>query len=557
MQSMLPIQEVDASDASGAPELDAALKALQATRPLRDPRLIAAAKDLENGRVSEANAALSRIIDQRPRSPDALNLMAQVATREGRHEESALLLARCVEASPTIDLYHYYYALALERLEKLGTAVAETDVLLEHSPRNLVFRNLKASLSAKMGNHREAVSWYRGLAEDCPGSSYVWNRLGAALRDLGSRREECEAAFLKAAALVPTRGRIWWNLSNLNSFRFSDEQIARMEAALSEPPTSPKDRAELHFALGKAHDDRKNHQRAFAHYSKANAILRTGANYNPDSTSALVAQTEAAFAPDIFANRSGAPSRDPIFVVGLQRSGSTLVEQILASHSQIEALGELNCIPMLVAEEIRPKRGYPTGVEKLDAADLKAIGEKYLACAKPKRRTGKPFFVDKCPYNFWHVGLIRLILPNARIIDVRRHPMACCFANFSTNFSLGPPLSCKQTDIARFYVDYERMMAHFDRVQPGKIHRVIHEKLVDNPETEVRRMLDFLELPFEQTCLEYYRNERALDSLSSEQVRSPIFREGLDRWRNYEQWLGPMKAALEPVLRTWPDAPDL
>jgi tetratricopeptide (TPR) repeat protein len=562
MQSMLPSlgAQAEAADASsGTPEFDAAIEALQATRPLRDPRLIAAAKDLERGRVNEAKAALSKVMDQRARNPDAFNLMARIADCEGRHQEAELLLARCVQSSPSIDLYRYNYTLALEKLGKLDNAIAETELLLEHSPRNPVFRNLKASLLARTGNHCEAVSWYRGLAEDCPESSYIWNKLGAALRDLGGRQDECRTAFLKAAELAPACGRIWWNLSNLKLFRFSDEQITRMEAALSERAISPKDRAELHFALGKAYDDARDYQRAFEHYSKANALRRVGVSYDPDSTSAMIAQTEAAFTPEIFTKRFGAgcSSREPIFVVGMQRSGSTLIEQILASHSQVEGLGELNLILTLVAEEIRPKcaGGYPKGVERLDPADLRAIGEKYLEYTKQRRRTDKPFFVDKCPYNFWHVGLIRLILPNARIIDARRHPMACCFANFSTNFSFRPPLSYKQTDIGRFYVDYVRLMACFDRVQPGKIHRAIYEKLVDDLETEVRRMLAYLELPFEESCLEFYRNERSLDSLSSEQVRSPIFKEGVDRWRNYEQWLGPMKTALEPVLDAYPVSP--
>ncbi|MGH6879057.1 MAG: sulfotransferase, partial [Rhizomicrobium sp.] len=373
--------------------------------------------------------------------------------------------------------------------------------------------------------------------------------------------EECRAAFLKASELAPTRGRIWWNLSNLKSFRFGDAQLALMEAALSAPAVSVNDRAELHYALGKAHEERNNYQCAFEHYVKGNALRRSGASYDPDSTSALVAQTKKVFAAEIFAGRTGvnSTSREPIFVVGMQRSGSTLVEQILASHSQVEGLGELNFIQMLVDEEIRPKSAgfYPRGMDGLDASGLRVLGEKYLTLARGKRRTHKPFFIDKWPYNFWHVGLIRLVLPGAKIIDTRRHPMACCFANFSTNFSLGPPLSCRQTDIARFYVDYVRLMAHFDRVQPGKIHRVIYEKLVDDLENEVRRTLDYLDLNFEESCLEYYRNARALDSLSSEQVRSPIFRDRVDRWHNYEQWLGPMKAALGTVLDAWPDAPEL
>jgi hypothetical protein len=343
-------------------------------------------------------------------------------------------------------------------------------------------------------------------------------------------------------------------------FRFGNSEIERMRAALCGPAVSAKSRAQLHYALGKAYDDAQDYEKAFENYSRGNAIRRVSLNYNPDSTSSMVSQTEAVFTPELFRTRAdaGCPAPDPIFVLGMQRAGSTLVEQILASHSQIEGLGELNFVLKLVSEEVRPKTGpnYPSGMDRLEPSDLLAVGEKYMEYTKLKRRTDKPFFVDKCPYNFWHAGLIRLILPNAKIIDARRHPMACCFANFTTIFAFGPPLSYKQTEIGRFYADYVRVMAHFDRVQPGNIHRVIYERVVADLEKEVRAMLDHLGVPFEQSCLEYYKNDRAFDSMSNEQVRSPIFRGSVDRWRNYEQWLGPLKAALGPVLDAYPEVPE-
>jgi hypothetical protein len=242
----------------------------------------------------------------------------------------------------------------------------------------------------------------------------------------------------------------------------------------------------------------------------------------------------------------------------MQRAGSTLVEQILGSHSQVEPAGELNTVIQLVAENVLPKTKdlYPEGMERLEPADYKAIGERYLELAGKRRETDRRHFVDKCGYNFLHTGLLRLALPNAKIVDIRRHPLGCCYANFTVSFQYAPPLSYSQTDIARFYADYVRLMAHFDRVQPGKVLRVIYEELVEDLEGQVRRMLDFLELPFEPACLEYYKTERFFSSFSNEQVRRPIFREGLDRWKNYEPWLGQMKAALGPVLSAWPDVPD-
>lgn len=563
MYSMLPSLRAEAGSSgatSAGPEFDAAMRELLVTRKLHDPRVVAAANNLEAGRINEAKSALSRLLAQRPGSPDALNLMAEIVGREGQQAEAEHLLSRCVGAAPGASLYRYNYARALETLGKFDEALDQAEILVRSNPRNLIFRELKASLLKKIGNYTEAAASFRALAADYPESSYVWNGFGAALRDLGGHREEAIEAFLKAAACNPSRGRIWWNLANMSSFRFSDAHIAEMEKMLAGPPLSSENRADLHYALGKAYDGANDYRRAFENYARGNAIRRVGFDYNPDATSAMVAQTRAAFAPELFRSRAGVGcvSHEPIFIVGMQRAGSTLVEQILGCHSQIENLGELNFLVKVLTDEVRPKAGahYPLGLDKVEPEALRAAGEKYLSYVKLKRCTDKPFFVDKCPYNFWHVGLIRLILPNARIIDARRHPLACCFANFTMSFAFGPPLSYKQSEIARFYADYVRLMAHFDHVQPGKVYRVIYERLVADLETEVGRMLEYLGLPLERSCLEYYRNDRSFNSLSSEQVRSPISTEGVGRWRNYEAWLGPMKAALGPLVDAYPEIPD-
>jgi tetratricopeptide (TPR) repeat protein len=563
MYTMLPslLAAAGPDEFADRPEFDEAINALRDAWKLRDPPLIAAAHDIASGRVEEAKRALNKALAQQPENPDALNLKAEIEGSEGRDQEAEQLLARSVQSCPANEFNRYNYVLALERLQKLDVALSETEALLASSPGNLLFRHLKALLLKKTGNYAEAVPWYRALAVDYPESAYLWNALGEALRDLGGHSDECTAAFLEAATLAPLRGCVWWNLANLNSFRFSDAHIAQMEAALSKPTFSPNNTAELHYALGKAYDSLKEYRKAFQHYARGNAIRRVNVAYDPDSTSATFSRTEAVFTSEIFRRSAddGCPSREPIFVLGMQRSGSTLVEQILGAHSEVEALGELNFLITLVEREVKAKSGieYPGGVDKLTPDDLRALGEEYLALAKRKRCTEKPFFVDKCPYNFWYVGLIRLVFPNARIIDVRRHPMACCFANFTMNFTFGPPISYKQAEIGRFYADYVKLMAHFDRVQPGKIYRVIYERLIADLETEVRRMLEYLELPFELSCLEFYKNDRAFNSISSEQVRSPIFTQGVERWRNYEPWLGPLKAALGPVLDDYPEAPEM
>jgi hypothetical protein len=274
----------------------------------------------------------------------------------------------------------------------------------------------------------------------------------------------------------------------------------------------------------------------------------------------MVMRNRTVFTPDFFRSRdaAGCPSREPIFVLGLQRAGSTLVEQILGSHSAIEGAGELPLVLQLFADDVTPRTGpnYPNGMDRLQPSDLFALGEKYLALARGRTALARPFFADKCPLNVWHIGLIHMMLPHAKIIDVRRHPLACCYANFTMSFVHAPPVSYRLSDIGQLYADYVRLTAHFDRVLPVRIYRVFYERLVTDLEAEIRRMLDFLGLPFEQNCLEYYKNDRAFNSYSNEQVRSPIFIDGLERWRNYEPWLGPLKAALGPVLDSYPEVPD-
>jgi hypothetical protein len=358
----------------------------------------------------------------------------------------------------------------------------------------------------------------------------------------------------------PAAGSAWWALASMKTLRFTEEDVRIMEAQIANLAIGASERTDLYYALGNACDDVKEYGKSFQYYSRGNAIRRVGLDYNPASTTSRVDRARAVFTPDLFRASEGAgcPSAEPIFVVGLQRSGSTLTEQILGAHSQIEVAGELQTMIQVVGAEVMPKTGpdYPCGMDKLTPDDLRALGEKYLELTRTHRSKGKPHFVDKNCYNIWQVGLIRLILPNAKIIDVRRHPIACCWANFTVSFSHAPPLSYKLSDIGRFYHDFVRLMAHYDCVLPGKIHRLIYENLVADLEGEVRRMLDYLELPFEQGCLEYYKSDRAFNSFSNEQVRQPIFKDGVARWQPFEPWLGPLKSALGPVLDAYPAVPE-
>lgn len=547
--------------AAGGDAFARAREELSGRYPVRDPKLLEAARMLRQGLAADAERIVSRILARRPRDPDALNLMAEVAKSERSFRKAEACLARCVQLAPDHDMYRYNHACALMELSNPDAALAELAIVLAKDPDNVLYLNLKGTLLSKRLKFAESVECFRQLAAMCPDSVEVLMGLANALRSLGGRSEEAIAVVRQVIELDPACGAAWWFLASFKTVRFTESDIRAMEEQLAKPAIAAGERTDLYYALGKAYDDIRQYEKAFQSYSRGNAIRRIGLDYDPDATTSMVERARRVYTPELFRERAGAgcPSTEPIFVLGMQRSGTTLTEQILGSHSQIEPVGELTTMIRLVADSVMPKTGdnYPNGMDRLTPEDLKEFGEKYLKRARLLLRENKPHFIDKNCYNLWQVGLICLMLPNARIIDVRRQPISCCWANFSMSFTrAAPPLSYKLTDLGRFYYDYVRLMAHFDRVLPGKVHRVIYEKLVADLEGEVRRMLEFLGLPFEESCLEYYKNDRSFNSFSNEQVRQPISKEGVERWHNYEPWLGPLKAALGPVLDAYPDVPD-
>jgi tetratricopeptide (TPR) repeat protein len=387
--------------------------------------------------------------------------------------------------------------------------------------------------------------------EDAPAAADLHLSIGHALKTLGRQKDAIEA-YWKAAHVKPSFGDAYWSLANLKTYRFAEADIARMRE--QEGGTIPPiDRYHLCFALGKALEDREAFAESFTYYARGNALKKAEIQYRPESTERNTHLQKAVFSADFLDLRrnAGCESPDPIFVVGLPRAGSTLIEQILASHSQVEGTMELADITRLVVrlqgrtyDERSPP--YPAVVADLSAEQLRAFGEKYISDTAVYR-TGKTFFIDKNPNNFRHLGLIHLILPNAKIIDARREPMACCFSNFKQLFAAGQEFTYDLQDIARYYRTYVELMAHWDEVLPGKILRVQHEDVVGDLEGNVRRILDFCGLPFERSCLEFYKTERSVRTASSEQVRRPIYQEGLTQWRHFEPWLDPLKQALAGV----------
>ena len=535
---------------------------LRAGRRIRHPKLREAAELLDRKQPGDAERLLARYLEKVPDDTVALDLMAECALQTGRTESAEPLLARCMNDATVLPITRYHYANTLFHRNKLLPALAQLEQLLGEDSRNPLYLDLQSVILAALGRHDESLTCRRQLTESHPRSTEIWIKYGWALKNVG-RRDEAAVAFRQAAALGPSCGEAWWNLAGLGNVQYAPEEIKEMEQQLARPEVTGEDRMYLHFALGKAYGDAKNYAKSFENYARANALHRLSIEYDPGWLTQHVAKCRVLFSHEFMRERhgTGCSARDPIFIVGMQRAGSTLVEQILASHSAVEGTAELPDLSLLaeyIGEKIAPDyaSGYPDVLAKLDAKTLRELGERYLETSRLRRASDRPLFTDKMPYNFLHVALIHLILPNAKIIDVRRHPLACCFSNFSLHFKFGALFAYRLTELGRAYADYVELMAHFDAVLPGRVHRMFYEDLVRNPETEIRRLLDHIGLPFEDTCLRFHENRRAMDSVSSEQVRRPLSGDAIDQWRNYEPWLGPLKSALGPVLDAYPLAPD-
>jgi tetratricopeptide (TPR) repeat protein len=529
----------------------------------KDPRLVEAADHMQAQRLAPAEALLREHLQQYPTEVAALRMLAEVGMRLGRNGDAEALLARTLQLAPSFISARHQYAVALQRQNKLTEALAQVEHLLAIEPRNPSFRTFKATLRLRLGDYESAVTLLDELLAEYPDHAQIWMNRAHALKTTG-RYDESVSAYRRSIELQASYGEAYWSLANLKTLRFTDADLAAMRAQLERPDLSDEDRLHFEFALGKALEDRGEFAESFAHYVHGNEVRRAGIRYEADETTEHVRRSKALFTAEFFEERRGfgASSDAPIFIVGLPRSGSTLLEQILSSHSAVEGTMELPDM-LSTARLLGGRRKYSDGsrypevLATLGADELRALGERYLAQTRVQRKTDAPRFIDKMPNNFGHIGLIHLTLPNAKIIDARRHPLACCFSNFKQHFARGQNFTYSLEEIGRYYRDYVELMAHFDAVLPGRVHRVYYEDVVEDLEREVRRLLEYCELPFEEGCIEYYRTERAVRTASSEQVRQPIFREGLDHWRNYEPWLDPLKKVLGSVLDCYPAAPQL
>jgi len=530
---------------------------------INDPRLMEAALALCEDRLAVAERLLRAHLKAFPTDVAAIRMLAEAGTRLGRYGDAENLLARCLELAPSFIGARHNYAIVLYRQNKAAEAIPHIERLLAQEPRDPSYRNLMAASLGLVGEYGRAIEIYEQVLAEYPDQPKVWLSYGHALKTAG-RREDGVAAYNRCIRLAPGFGEAYWSLANLKTVRFADAEVAAMREQLGRSDLTAEDRFHLHYALGKALEDAGDHAASFEHYASGARLRRGEITYDADETAAHVSRSRALLTRDFFHERSGLGCQDdaPIFVLGLPRSGSTLIEQILASHSAVEGTMELpEIVSMARALGARTPVGegapvqaspYPDVLSELDAATLARLGQDFIERTRIHRKLGKPFFIDKMPNNFLHIGLIQLILPRAKIIDARRHPMGACFSAFKQHFARGQNFSYDLEEVGRYYRDYVALMAHFDAVLPGKIHRVIYERMVEDTEGEVRRLLDYCGLPFEAGCLRFYENDRAVRTASSEQVRRPIFRDGLDQWRAYEAWLGPLKAALGPMVDTYP-----
>ncbi|HWF01468.1 MAG TPA: sulfotransferase [Caulobacteraceae bacterium] len=525
---------------------------------VRDPALRPAAQALFEGRLRDAEALLRQRLALRPADAEALKLYAHALLRLEDYPAAEPLLRSIVAADPGDHGARFSLASALFNQQKAAQAMAEAQRLLALDPAAPPYRNLAAACASLVGDFVRAIRLNQGLVAQFPRHPRVWLNHGHSLRTVG-RTSEAVEAYRQAIALAPQLGDAWWALANLKLARFDEADIAAMRAQLARGDIGDEDRLHLDYALGKALEDRRAFEESFGFYAEGARVRRRMRPYDGHIEAALAKRSAEVLSHGFFETLGlgGCLAADPIFIVGLPRSGSTLIEQILASHSQVEGVMELGDIGQL-ADELLVARGagrddYPALIATLTASERQQLGQAYLDRTRVHRRTTRPFFVDKMPNNFRHLGLIRAILPNAKVIDARRHPMGAGFSAFKQHFNQGQSFSYDLRDIGAFYGGYLLMMRQIDLALPGWVCRTVYEDVVEDADGQVRRLLDFCSLPFEEPCLRYWETERPVKTVSSEQVRRPIFRDGLEQWRNYEPWLGPLRDALGPALETWRD----
>jgi tetratricopeptide (TPR) repeat protein len=523
----------------------------------RHPELIDAAGHIRANELGKAESLVRDVLKKDAGDVIAIRMLAEIGIKMGKLEDAQYLLERCLQLAPDFHLARQAYANLLMRRNNLERSLIEIDRLLKSEPENPAYLIIKAAVLARMGDHLPALKIYEKLFENYSHHASAQMFYGHTLKTVG-KTEEAVVAYRKAIELSPSIGEAYWSLANLKTFDFSDKDIAKMREQFQPEIGDPDDQGHLAFALGKAFEDREEFDQSFHYYEQGNSIRSRRHRHNIKINIMETARQIKSLNAGFFAAHEnyGSTAADPIFVVGLPRSGSTLVEQILASHSQVEGTSELPDIIAISrklggASRKEPAGNYPEILSELTQERCVELGESYIDTTRVQR-TDTPYFIDKMPNNFRHIGLIHLILPNAKIVDARRHPMAACFSGFKQLFASGQTFTYDLTGVGYYYRDYMKLMDHWDEVLPGRVHRVQYEDMVNDTETQIRRLLEHCGLEFEEKCLRFYETERAVRTPSSEQVRQPVYKQGLDQWRNFEAHLDPLKESLGPLLDRYP-----
>ena len=520
----------------------------QADRIAALPReLVAVTHHLHEGRLLRAEEICRHFLRSHPRNVEGMRLLAQIGIKLGILDDAEFLLESATSFEPDNIQVRLDYIDALRRRQKFTQAREQAEALHARDPENPLFQSHLAIESMQTGDYDRAFALFDAILAKLPNDPATLTSKGHALKTTGAQ-DDALVSYRAAIAAKPDHGDAWYALANLKTYRFDDVEIARMREQAERPDLAFMDRVHLSFALGKALEDEGAYAESFGQYERGNDLKRAQTRYSAEAMSAELARQRETCTAELFANKAGVghDAPDPIFILGLPRAGSTLLEQILASHSQIDGTLELPNI-LALAHRLRGRKAgqsrYPEILHDLSGEQLAAFGAKFIEDTRV-HRSGAPFFIDKMPNNFRHIGLIQLILPNARIIDARRAPMDCCFSGFKQLFAEGQEFTYGLTEVGRYYADYVDLMAHWDSVLPGKVLRVQHEDVLDDLEGQTRRMLDYLELPFEQACLDFHQTRRAVRTASSEQVRQPINRSGQNAWKPYDPWLEPLRKAL-------------
>jgi len=505
------------------------------------PKSILAATDLlYEGKIVEADALCRHYLRENKHSLDGLLLLADIAVSSKAVSEAEFILETCTELEANNLEAKYQLFKIYSKLGKFSKALSLGDILVEKDPHNIFYQVAKATALVGVGSIQKAIDIYLHIIQGNKAESNVYLLLGHAYKTQGNIQQSV-VAYQQAYQLETYCGDAYWSLANTKTYTFGSDEIQHMLAGIASTEVSLKDKVHLHFALGKAYEDKKQYKESFLHYELGNQLQGTTLSYSSNNHAQFVGSQIKVFTPELIAKLGnvGFSNPAPIFIVGMPRAGSTLLEQILASHSQVDGTMELHEI-LGLAGNLSKRQGtklvYPHNIESIPEHYFAELGKKFITDTQVYRQ-GAAYFIDKMPNNYMHIGLIKLILPNAKIIDARRDPMACCFSVFKQLFGEGQEFSYSLSDIAQYYQNYVKLMDHWQRVFPNQILRVQHEDVVNDTETQIRRLLDFCGLPFEQACVDFHKNKRAVKTPSAQQVRQPIYKTGLEQWTNFEPYL--------------------